>query len=187
MECPHIPIIPYHEFSKRIHGKVVAKRVPVGGMIELTLRCNLKCAHCYVVYDPSKKEMTYEQICHILNEITEAGCLWLTITGGDPLIRDDFLDIYTYAKKCGLIITLLTNGTLITPGIADYLKEWPPFAVEITLNGITKETYERVTRLPGSFDRCMKGIQLLLERNIPLRLKTTITTLNKHELWKIKK
>jgi radical SAM protein with 4Fe4S-binding SPASM domain len=187
MECPHVPIIPYYEFSKHIHDKVVAKRIPIDGMIELTLRCNLKCAHCYVVHDTSKKEMTYKQICHIIDEITEVGCLWLTITGGDPFIRDDFLDVYTYAKKRGLIITLLTNGTLITPQIADYLKEWPPFAVEITLNGMTKETYERVTRLPGSFERCMNGIQLLLERNIPLRLKTTVMTLNKDELWKIKK
>jgi len=187
MECPHIPIIPYHEFSERIHDKAVAKRILLGGGIEPTFRCNLKCAHCYVAYDPKKKEMTYEEICHILDEITEVGCLWLLITGGEPFVRDDFLDIYTYAKKKGLIITLFTNGTLITPKVADYLKEWPPFVVEITLYGITKETYERVTDVAGSFERCMKGIDLLLERKIPLKLKTTVMTLNQNEVWEIKK
>jgi len=187
MECPHIPIIPHRKFSKRIYNKAVSERIPLAGEIELTFRCNLKCAHCYVVYELKKKEMTYKEICHILDEITEAGCLWFLITGGEPLVRDDFLDIYTYAKKKGLIITLFTNGTLITPQIADYLRDWPPFAVEITLYGITKQTYERVTGVPGSFDHCMEGIHLLLERNIPLKLKTMVMTLNQNELWDIKK
>ena len=187
MECPNIPIIPYHEFSRQIHDRVVADRVPIGGSIELTLRCNLKCVHCYATCDSSQKEVTYPEICHILDDITDAGCLWFLITGGEPFVRDDFLDIYTYAKKKGLIITLFTNGTLITPKIADYLKEWPPFVVEITLYGITKKTYERVTGVAGSFERCMKGIDLLLERKIPLKLKTTVMTLNRHELWEIKK
>ena len=187
MDCPHIPIIPYHDFSKRIHDKTVSARIPLGGGIEPTLRCNLKCSHCYVAYDSKKKEMTYEEICYILDEITEAGCLWLLITGGEPLVRNDFLDIYTYAKKKGLIITLFTNGTLVTPEVADQLKEWLPFSVEITLYGATKETYERVTGIPGSFERCMKGIHLLLERKIPLKLKTMVMTLNQHELWDIKK
>ncbi len=187
MECPHIPIIPYRKFSERVHDKAVAGRIPLGGSIEPTLRCNLKCAHCYVAYDHKKKEMAYEGICHILDEITEAGCLWLLFTGGEPFVREDFLDIYTYAKKKGLIITLFSNGTLITPEIADYLKEWLPFKIEITLYGATEETYERVTGVAGSFGRCMKGIDLLLERKVPLRLKTMVMTLNKDELWDIKK
>lgn len=187
MECPHIPETRYSEFSKHIHDKAVAKRIPIGGDIELTFRCNLKCAHCYVSYDPKKEEMSYKEICHILDEVTDVDCFWLLITGGEPLVRDDFLDIYTYAKKKGLIITLFTNGTLITPLIADYLKEWPPFSVEITLYGITEKTYERVTGVSGSFECCMRGIGLLLERKIPLKLKTMVITLNQHELWDIKK
>lgn len=187
MGCSYIPIIPYHKFSKRIHDKALSERIPLGGSIEPTLRCNLKCAHCYVTCDPNRKEMTYKEICHILDEITEAGCLWLLITGGEPLVRNDFLDIYTYAKKKGLIITLFTNGTLITPQIADYLRDWPPFSVEITLYGITKEIYEKVTGVSDSFHRCMKGIHLLLERKIPIALKTMVMTLNKDEIWNIKK
>ncbi len=113
MECPHIPLIPYHKFSKRIHDKTVSERIPIGGGLEPTLRCNLKCVHCYAAYDHKKKEMTYKEICYILDEITEAGCLWLLITGGEPLLRDDFLNIYSYVKKKGLLITLFTNGNLI--------------------------------------------------------------------------
>jgi len=191
MECPHIPEINYGEFSKRIHSKIVAKRIPINGSIELTFRCNLRCTHCYCNLslndkDALEKELKTEEIFDILDQIAEAGCLWLLITGGEPLVREDFVDIYTYAKKKGFIITLFTNGTLLTPQIADYLAEWPPFNVEITLYGISKKTYERVTGVPDTFKRCIRGIDLLLERRIPLKLKTMVMTLNRHELWQIK-
>jgi radical SAM protein with 4Fe4S-binding SPASM domain len=92
------------------------------------------------------------------------------------------LGIYTDAKRKGLLITLFTNGTLVTPRIADHLAEWRPFAVEITLYGRTQATYERVTGVPGSHARCTRGIELLLERGVPLRLKTMLLTVNHHEL-----
>lgn len=192
MECPPIPEVNYRKFSDGIHSKVVAKRIPIDGTIEVTHRCNLNCVHCYCNLAASdkvaaRKELNYEEICDIIDQVVEEGCLWLLFTGGEPFIRKDFIDIYTYAKKKGLIITLFTNGTLITPEIANYLKEWPPFSVEITLYGITKETYESVTRRRGSFDRCMEGVHLLLEKKIPLKLKTMVMTINFHEIWDIKR
>lgn len=191
MECSHIPEIRYAEFDERLNNEAVAERIPLGGSFELTFRCNLRCAHCYCNLpindqDAIEKELTTEEVFNILDQIAEAGCLWLLITGGDPLVRQDFLEIYTYAKKKGFIITLFTNGTLITPEIADYLKEWPPNKVEITLYGVTSKTYERVTGIPGSFKHCKRGIDLLLERRLPLGLKTMAMTLNKDELWRIK-
>ena len=187
MECIYIPKISYREFSETIHSKVGEKRIPLNGSIEVTLRCNLRCLHCYCSYNSQKKELSYKDFCRIFDEIADMGCLWLLITGGEPLLREDFLKIYTYAKKKGFIITLFTNATLLTPSIVDYLKDYPPFAVEVTLYGITKSTYEKITRIPGSFNRCIEGIHLLLERKIPLRLKTVVMNLNKHELFKIKR
>jgi len=136
--------------------------------------------------DARCSELTYKEHCRILDEITEAGCLWLLYTGGEIFARKDFLDIYTYAKKKGLLISLFTNGTLITPEIADYLVQWRPFSIEITLYGQTKETHDKITGIPGSFKKCLNGVQLLLERNLPLTLKTVVLTLNKHELWEMK-
>jgi radical SAM protein with 4Fe4S-binding SPASM domain len=112
--------------------------------------------------------------------------LWLLLTGGEPLLRRDFLDIYDYARRKGLILTLFTNGTLITRRIADYLAESRPFNIEISLYGATQETYERVTGIPGSYARCWRGIELLLERKLPLSLKTVVMTLNCHELDQMK-
>ncbi|MBI4621090.1 MAG: radical SAM protein [Desulfobacterales bacterium] len=191
MECPNISTISYSQFDERLHKQVIAKRIPINGSFELTFRCNLHCAHCYCNLpvndqDALKKELSTEEVFHVFDQTADAGCLWLLITGGEPLVREDFLEIYTYAKKKGFIISLFTNGTLITPKIADYLAEWQPFVVEITLYGITKETYEGVTGASGSFERCKRGIDLLLERKIPIGLKTMAMTLNRDELWQIK-
>jgi radical SAM protein with 4Fe4S-binding SPASM domain len=134
-----------------------------------------------------RSELSYEEHCRILDEIADAGCLWFLYTGGEIFARKDFLDIYTYGKQKGLLITLFTNGVLINEKIADYLVDWRPFSIEITLYGRTKETYEKVTRIPGSYERCMRGIQHLVERGLPLKLKTMAITINKHEIWEMKR
>ncbi|OGW45964.1 MAG: hypothetical protein A2Y66_04465 [Nitrospirae bacterium RBG_13_41_22] len=192
MECPHIPLINYGDFSKRFHDKILSRRIPTDGSIEVTARCNLRCVHCYINlplndHAAQEKELSYKEFCNIIDQIVDEGCLWLLLTGGEPFIRQDFLDIYTYAKKKGMLITIFTNGTTITPHIADYLAEWKPFSLEITLYGRTKETYETVTRIPGSYEKCIQGIELLLERKLPLKLKTMVMTVNKHEIWDMKK
>ena len=184
-------LISYGDFSLELHQRIQSQRIPTEATIEITRRCPLNCAHCYnnlPMADTAarRSELTYQEHCRILDEIAEAGTLWLLFSGGEIFARRDFLDIYTYAKKKGFLITLFTNGTLITPKIADYLVEWRPFSIEITLYGRTKETYERLTGVPGSYDKCIRGIKLLKERGLPLKLKTVAVTINKHEIWDMK-
>jgi radical SAM protein with 4Fe4S-binding SPASM domain len=182
----------YGEFSSLIHQRQQGRRAPVEVSIEVTHRCPLECQHCYnnlPMSDPEarRQEMTFEEHVRLLDELVEMGCLWILYTGGEIFARKDFLDIYTETKKRGFLITLFTNGTMITPRIADHLAEYRPFAIEITLYGATRETYEALTQIPGSFDRCMKGIRLLQERNLPLKLKTVPTTINVHEVFEMKR
>jgi len=181
----------YAEFGLEMNRLVISQRIAAIGTIEVTRRCPLECAHCYnnLPMDDQQarsRELTYQELCGILDEMADAGCLWLLFTGGEIFARRDFLDIYTYAKRKGFLITLFTNGTLITPKIADYLAGWKPFAIEITLYGHTKETYERLTGIPGSYDMCIRGINLLKERGLPLKLKTVAVSINKHEIWDMK-
>ena len=182
MACIGIPQIKYCEFSEYIHTKAAEKRLPINGSFEINFRCNLKCVHCYCPDSFDQKQMSFKEICTVIDEIEKAGCLWLTITGGEPLLREDFKDIYLYAKRKGLIITLFTNATLLTEELADFLKEYPPFAVEVSLYGVTKKTYEKITAVEGSYERCLRGIDLLKKRGVPLRLKTMLMQANKHEL-----
>ena len=181
----------YGAFSADLHQKQAGERMPMQVSIEVTRRCPLECQHCYNNLpmgdqDARSREMTTEEHFRMLDELVEMGCFWLLYTGGEIFARKDFLEIYTYAKKKGFLITLFTNGTLITEKIADYLVEWPPFAIEITLYGRTKETYEELTQIPGSYERCLRGIKLLQERSLPLKLKTVATSINKHEIFAMK-
>ncbi len=181
----------YGEFSADLHERQAGKRVPMQVSIEVTRRCPLECQHCYNNLpmgdqEARRREMTTEEHFKMLDELVEMDCFWLLYTGGEIFARKDFLEIYTYAKKKGFLITLFTNGTMITEKIADYLLEWPPFAIEITLYGRTRETYEALTMIPGSYDRCLRGIKLLKERNLPLKLKTVATSINKHEVFSMK-
>jgi len=186
-----IESISYRDFHTKVRDVWSSKRLPVHGMIEVTRRCPLNCVHCYNNLplrddENARRELSTAEHIRIIDEIAEAGCLWLTYSGGEIFARRDFLDIYTHAKKKGLLVTLFTGGTLITPQIADHLAIWRPHSVEITIYGSTRETHESVTRVPGSHDKCMRAIRLLCERKIALNLKTVVLTLNQHELGHIK-
>jgi len=182
----------YGAFSADLHQRQAGERVPLQVSIEVTRRCPLECLHCYNNLpmgdmDAKRRELTKEEHFRVLDELVEMGCFWILYTGGEIFARKDFLEIYTYAKKKGFLITLFTNGTIINEQIADYLKEWPPFAIEITLYGRTRETYEALTAVSGSYDRCLRGIRLLKERGLPLKLKTVATSINKHEVMAMRR
>lgn len=182
----------YGEFSLGLHQRLLGRRIPLDGTIELTYRCPLQCSFCYnrvptVDAAAQRQELSFEEHRRILDEIAGAGCLWLLYTGGEVFAREDFLDIYTYAQQKGLLVSIFTNGTLITPETADHLAKWVPFSIEVTLYGVTRKTYERITGVPGSFENCLRGIHLLKERNLPLKLKTMAVSPNRHEIWEMKR
>jgi MoaA/NifB/PqqE/SkfB family radical SAM enzyme len=163
------------------------RRVPLQGTIEPTFRCNLSCAHCYVNEPAGSaevrgRELDTARLLALVDEIAEAGCLSLLLTGGEVLLRRDFPEVYRHAVARGLRVTVFTNGTMVTDEIADLFASHRPRAVEITLYGMTAETYERVTRVPGSFARCLEGIDRLLARGVRLKLKTMALTWNVHEI-----
>jgi molybdenum cofactor biosynthesis enzyme MoaA len=167
------------------------ERFPVACQWEITCRCNLRCVMCYTdcFNRPEfvRQELTTSEILRIMDELAEAGTLELCLTGGEPMARTDFFDIYEYAIRKGFLVTVFTNGTLMTEVHADRFAALPPHRIEISLHGATQETFERITQGRGSHDRCLQAIRLLLDRHIPLVLKTTAMTLNQHEVMTIKR
>ena len=179
--------VSYADFSSKVHANTSRKRIPLDAGIDLTYRCNNKCVHCYCNLPDNdetgkKKELTTEEVKKLFDGFASLGTLWLLITGGEPLLREDFEEIYLYAKKKGFLITFFTNGTLVNEKTVELLSKYPPFVVEISLYGATKETYEKVTRVKGSYDRCMEGIQKILGAGIKLKLKAMALTINQHEI-----
>lgn len=159
---------------------------PIAGSLELTLRCNVRCRHCYILYPGATTgEMSTDEVKAILDKLAEQGVLFLLLTGGEILARCDFREIYLHAKQLGFLLTLFTNATLIDEDMANFLAEWPPRRIEVTIYGHTEQTYEKVTGVHGSFARFRRGVELLLERNLPLALKTVVMRTNRHEFEQI--
>ncbi|HEY6554536.1 MAG TPA: radical SAM protein, partial [Vicinamibacteria bacterium] len=180
-----IPEISYGQLLEE--SGALSRRLPLDGTVETTFRCNLRCVHCYVnepAHDRKarERELSRERLERLLDEMTEEGCLEVLFTGGEVLLRPDFPEVYLHAWRRGLRVTVFTNGTLITDEIADLFCAHRPACVEISLYGMTRETYERVTCVPGSFDKCLAGIARLQAREVPFKLKTMVLAWNKHEL-----
>ena len=169
---------------------VEEKRIPLSAEIELTERCNNNCLHCYINLaaddeEARRRELTFKEIRSMGDEAVDMGCLWWLITGGEPLLREDFTDIYLDLKKKGLLVSVFTNGTLITPELVRLFKRYPPRDLEITVYGVTHKTYERVTRTPHSFEASRRGIKLLQEGDVPFTLKAMALRSNVGELAEI--
>ncbi|MEM7411659.1 MAG: radical SAM protein [Myxococcota bacterium] len=163
-------------------ARIARNRTLISGSIELTYRCNLHCTHCYCPPSERSEELSTSEIIDVIDEMVSMGCLFLLLTGGDPLLRKDFPEIYRHAKQRGMLVTVFTNGTLINDRIIALWDELPPAMVEISLYGLTREVYEQVVAVKGSYDRCMDGIARVLAAGHPLALKCPATTENAHEI-----
>lgn len=162
------------------------KLIPFRVFFELTYKCNLKCKHCMVVEDRNKQELTYEQICRIIDQIAEFGCLYINFTGGEPLVRKEFFEITSYAKMKKLAFTIQTNGTLITSQVADKIAALFPLQVSISLLG-TRNIHDRIVGIAGSYKRTIEAVKLLRERKVRVCITTVIMRQNAGELPRIKR
>ena len=185
MDTSSIPEISYGQLLEE--SGALSRRLPLDGTVETTFRCNLRCVHCYVnepAHDRAARarELSKDRLLRLVDEVVAEGCLEVLFTGGEVLLRPDFPEVYLHALRRGLRVTVFTNGTLVTEAIADLFDAYRPASVEISLYGMTRETYERVTCVPGSFDKCMAGIGRLRARGVPFKLKTMVLAWNRHEL-----
>jgi radical SAM protein with 4Fe4S-binding SPASM domain len=164
-------------------------RSPLLGRLdmELTERCNNNCIHCCInlAKDDAarEREISTEDAKRILTEAASLGCLSVRFTGGEPLLRDDFEELYLFARRLGLKVLIFTNARLITSEMADLLARVPPLEkVEVTVYGMSKESYEAVSRVNGSFNEFRRGINLLLDRKIPFVVKGALLPPNRREM-----
>jgi len=155
--------------------------------IELTERCNNACIHCCINRPAGDRrirtrELGTESWKDILRQAAGMGIMTVRFTGGEPLLRDDFSELYVYARRLGLRVMLFTNARLITPQIAGLLAEIPPLeAVEVSVYGMRRKSYEAVTGKAGSYDEFRRGLQCLIDRKIPFVVKGAMLPPNKEE------
>jgi len=170
--------------------RMAAKRRPVSFELELTARCNNDCRHCYINVPAGDKaardaELTLDEILALGHEAADLGAVWCVLTGGEPLLRDDFAEVFLGLKRLGLLVSVFTNACLVTPEHVALFRRHPPRDIEVSVYGATRETYEAVTRRPGSYDAFVRGLDLLLGSGVPVRLKAMALRSTAHELDEI--
>jgi MoaA/NifB/PqqE/SkfB family radical SAM enzyme len=140
-------------------------RLPLEGSIDFTYRCNNNCRHCWlrIPSDVSEKkaELNFAQIIKIADAARKMGCRQWSISGGEPMLRPDFAEIFDYLTSNSSFYSINTNGTLITLKIAKLLKR--KGVKMVALYGATKDVHDHVTRNPGSFEATMRGFAYLKE------------------------
>ena len=142
---------------------------------------------CYVRLDPEEipsrgTELTATEWIRLGEQAIDAGTLGLTITGGEPLIRSDFAEIYTALSEMGFWIALQTNLALLDDNVMALLEERPPKVIKSTIYGASNDTYERVCGVKHGLDQVERGIQMVQKAGIPLELVSTVIHENYPEL-----
>lgn len=184
----------YYYKQQDLFKKAVQNILPLTAMFELTYKCNLRCRHCYVVPDMHnglrdgglRRELDTRQVFNILDQLAEAGCLNIGFTGGEPFVREDIIDILEYARKKAFNIIVFTNGTLITPQMANILKGLNINKVDISFHTTHKDTFDWLTKVKGTYKKVLRSVRLLKERGVDIYLKTTAMTINRDDLINIK-
>jgi radical SAM protein with 4Fe4S-binding SPASM domain len=129
------------------------------------------------------RELPTSEWKRILAEAAGLGCLAVRFTGGEPLLREDFEELYLFARRLGLSVILFTNARLITGRLADLMARIPPREfIEVSVYGMRAESYQAVSQVPGSFSQFRQGLDLLLDRKIPFVVKQALLPPNRHEM-----
>jgi len=156
--------------------------------IELTERCNNNCIHCYINLpgddvNAKSRELSTNQWKDILDQAADLGALSVRFTGGEPLLREDFSELYLHARRLGLKVVLFTNARLITKELAELFTQIPPLRkIEVTVYGMHSKSYDVITRSPGAFNEFRHGVELLLKNEIPFGLKSVLLPMNRWEM-----
>jgi len=185
-------VLSWSDFREKISRQAELRGIPISGIFELTARCNLTCKMCYVRRRAGDKaamsgERSVEEWVQLAKEARNAGMLYVLLTGGEVFIRGDFREIYEEISMMGLVPTIYTNATLITPEVVTWIKQIPPASIEVTLYGSSPTTYQKVCGSADSYNKTINGIDSLLDAGINLKLKTTVIPDNKRDYEKLVK
>ena len=134
---------------------------PITVVWNFTNRCNLNCLHCHQDSSPTSSclELTTSQVFKVIDNMSDAGVAILTFSGGEPLLRRDIYDAIERANDKGMLCTIASNGTLITPKVAKKIAKAGIKRVEIGLDGARAETHDFLRNRPGSFKATIEGIK----------------------------
>jgi len=142
----------------------------------ITRECNLKCKHCYsdATDTPAPDELTTTEAKKLLEDLAGWGIKLLILDGGEPLCRDDFLEIASYASSKGIRVVVGSNGTLIDNQTALKMKKAGVREVAISIDGATAKTHDEFRGEDGTFNKTLEGAKACKEAGLPFQFNTII-------------
>jgi AdoMet-dependent heme synthase len=146
--------------AQELSAKALQLQVPLSVQLDLTYRCNERCVHCYVDHD-DHGEMTATEIKKLLDELAAAGVFFLTMSGGEILLRKDFFEILEYARALLFSVKLKTNAVMIRERQAERIRSLGVQSVQISIYSHRPEVHDAITKVPGSLKRSLQAIRLL--------------------------
>jgi MoaA/NifB/PqqE/SkfB family radical SAM enzyme len=173
------------KYFSKIHDSHIKKGMLYNVTFELTRKCNFSCIHCYNSFDKEKADLSLEKLKTIVDKIVEKECLYIVLTGGEPLLYKHFKEFWIYAYSKGLLITLFTNASLIDDSIISLFKKYPPYDIEVSLYGFSEKTYSRITGLKNQFDIVKGNIIRLNNEKINFSVKSVAFKYNIKEIKNI--
>ncbi|MCK5271155.1 MAG: radical SAM protein [Sedimentisphaerales bacterium] len=154
-------------------------RIPVRGLFHITGQCNLRCRHCFVRCMWERPPLDVNFLLRVATQARDAGCLFATLAGGEPLTHPDFSMVYQGLSDIGLRNVIATNATLVTKDIANLFADVPPFKLKVSLYAIEAATFSQVTSGNVPFDHFTRGLDLLRDKGIPFTLIAMMLATNK--------
>jgi MoaA/NifB/PqqE/SkfB family radical SAM enzyme len=163
--------------------KMLNENFLFSALLELTYRCNLNCCFCYNDRMRTGTPLSIDEYVKLFHDLRDLGTLELTFSGGEPLLHPCFFELGREARQLGFALRVKTNGIGLQEAVAQrLLNEVDPFVIEISLHGAHPATYERQTRVSGSFGRLMDNLQTLRRLGMRMQLNATLTAWNETEL-----
>lgn len=153
--------------------------------LELTYRCNYECLHCYCVDQPAREELSTAEFKAVIDELYALGCMNITFTGGEAIIRRDFFELARYARDRRFVIRLFSNGHLLEGARLEQLLELKPISVDISLYGGSDETYEAVTGEKNRFERVRRNVEALVARGQRVIVKIPLMHESYHDIGRM--
>ena len=170
-----------------LKNKAAANRIPLISAFEISPVCNFQCRMCYVrktrkEVESEGGEIPWEKWLSLAEECRKAGTLFLLLTGGEPFLYPGFRELYQELSKMGFMVSMNTNGTMITDDTVSWLSEMPPARMNITLYGASNETYRRLCRNPDGYAQTVRAVRMLKEAGISVKLNASMTPYNIDDL-----
>src|SRR6202043_2296811 len=166
-------------------AKALKLNIPLSVHLDLTYRCNERCIHCYLDHH-DHGEMTTVEIKDLLDHMAEAGVFYLTISGGEIMMRRDFFEILEHARKRTFCIKLKSNGILIRKKEADRIKALGVESVQISIYSHVPEVHDAITKLPGSLKQSIEAIRRLRAHGIQATLANVLMAQNVNDYAGVK-